>query len=296
MLRTELEQMIALAERLTALGEHAVLATLFSSSGSTYRPLGSMMVSGFPSMIAGGVSGGCLENYVARAGRSITQQQPAALLSFDTDTDGGNFGQPVLGCGGAIEVLIERLKPHHLEFLRQMQAARASDTRSLAACVIDHLTSGAAAQPSIAVRRFWLQRDWVGEGDPPLERLRQRCIAEKQSRHCVLDAAGRRALIHYIPPMTRLVVLGAGDDARPLCTLARSLGWHVTVADRRARIATRSRFPDADVVVADDWAIALRKISLTPHTAVIMMTHSLPDDVAIVPLLSDKPMLYLGVL
>src|SRR5687768_12000169 len=102
MLRTELSKMIALAEQLTGLGEHAVLATLFSSSGSTYRPLGSMMVSGFPSMVAGGVSGGCLEKYVARVGRSLTQQQPAALLSFDTDPNGyaGSDGLPVLGCGG----------------------------------------------------------------------------------------------------------------------------------------------------------------------------------------------------
>jgi xanthine/CO dehydrogenase XdhC/CoxF family maturation factor len=292
MLRTELSGMIALAERLAAVGEHAVLATLFSSSGSTYRPLGSMMVSAFPSMIAGGVSGGCIEQYVARVGRSLTQEQSAAMLSFNADPDStpGNNGQPVLGCGGAIEVLVESLTPNHIEFLRQMNAARASDTRSLAACVID-----TSAQPSIAVSRFWLESGWHGKDDPQLERLRQRSVAAGQSRHGALDAS-RLALIHYIPPMTRLVILGAGDDTRPLCTLAQSLGWHVTVADRRGRLATRARFPDADDVVAVDWATAVSTIDFTPRTAVIMMTHSLPDDIRILPLLSDKPMFYLGVL
>jgi xanthine dehydrogenase accessory factor len=96
--------------------------------------------------------------------------------------------------------------------------------------------------------------------------------------------------------MTRLVILGAGDDARPLCTLARSLDWHVTVADRRARLATRSRFPDANEIIADEWTSVLEKIKITSHTAIVIMTHSLPDDIEILPLLIERPMLYLGVL
>jgi xanthine dehydrogenase accessory factor len=295
MLRTELSRMIHLAEQMKAMDEHAVLATLFSSSGSTYRPLGSMMVSGLPLMIAGGVSGGCLEKYVARVGRSLTQQQPAAMLSFDTDPDADHDGRPVLGCGGAIEVLVERLTPNHIDVLRQMVDARASDERVEAATVIEVL--GDPVRQSIAVTRLWFDDNWRAETDPQIERLRQRAIADERSRHGVLDAAGRRrALVHYIPPMTRLVILGAGDDARPLCTLARSLDWHVTVADRRARLATRSRFTDANEIIADEWTSVLEKIKITSHTAIVIMTHSLPDDIEILPLLIERPMLYLGVL
>src|SRR5579863_7672590 len=61
----ELDAMIALAKRLVASGIPGTLSTLFSARGSTYRPLGSMMVS-LPGAHAGGVSGGCLEEYVAR--------------------------------------------------------------------------------------------------------------------------------------------------------------------------------------------------------------------------------------
>ena len=65
--------MISLAERLNAAGEPAILATLFAANGSTYRPLGSMMVGG-PSaaLMAGGVSGGCLRRFIARRGRALT--------------------------------------------------------------------------------------------------------------------------------------------------------------------------------------------------------------------------------
>jgi xanthine/CO dehydrogenase XdhC/CoxF family maturation factor len=291
MLRDELQSMIELAERLCALDEHVVLATLCSSSGSTYRPLGSMMVSYFPSMFLGGISGGCIERHVARVGRSLTQQEGAAILRYDTDPDADHYDQPALGCGGAIDVLVERLTADHIEFMRQVHIAMCADVESVAACVID---------TSITPMR--VSRHWLG-GSPPLsdgarlEIWRQRCLSDKQSRHGVLDATGsRRVLVHYIRPMTRLVILGAGDDAQPLCMLAHSLGWHVTVVDRRGRLATKARFPNADEIVGIDWATALPAIRFDPNTAVVMMTHGLPDDIAILPHLVDGSMFYLGML
>ena len=283
--------MIALAERLAAAGEAGVLATLVCSNGSTYRRLGSMMVSGPGSTAAGGVSGGCVEEYVARHGRTLTQRQPAAMLSFDADPDNdGDGGKPSLGCGGSIEVLVERLTAAHLAFLRRFAAAHQADTPATAACVIDTSVPGV-----IAVRRTWLDDDESPGDDARLRQLVRRSTAERQSRHGSVGTS-RRALVHHVPPITRLVILGAGDDVRPVCTLARSLGWHVTVADRRARLATAARFPDADEVVAAAWTTAVGAITFTQRTAVVLMTHSLADDIDLLPLLVDKPVAYVGAL
>lgn len=291
MLRDELSEMIRLAERLLAAGEPALLATLFSADGSTYRPLGALMVSGPGSgFIAGGVSGGCLEGYIARRGRELIGRYAATMLSFDADPDSNGDGVPSLGCGGSIEVLIERLTPDHLSFLRRFNAAHAADTSSAVACVIDP-----AELPSLTVHRVWFNQVGDRDVDQELELLRQRSIAERRSRHGEVSCS-RRALVHYVRPMTRLVLLGAGNDALPLCKLARSLGWHVTVADCRARLANRTRFPDADHVVAADWWKALEEIAFTPQTAVVLMTHSVEDDVEILPLLSEKPAAYVGML
>ncbi|HEY2147175.1 MAG TPA: XdhC family protein [Pirellulales bacterium] len=108
--------------------------------------------------------------------------------------------------------------------------------------------------------------------------------------------ARRRAMVYYVRPLVRLVILGAGNDAQPLCTLAHSLGWHVCVADRRARLATRNRFPEAAQVVAGDWWSALESITFTPQTAIVIMTHSLADDAEILPLIADRSTMYIGVL
>ncbi len=118
----ELAAMIALAKRLLASGTAGTLSTLFSARGSTYRPLGSMMVS-LPGIHAGGVSGGCLEEYVVRVGERATRTAPVLMLRFSTHPDSED-DVPVLGCGGSIEVLVERLMPDHVAFLVSCHADR----------------------------------------------------------------------------------------------------------------------------------------------------------------------------
>jgi xanthine/CO dehydrogenase XdhC/CoxF family maturation factor len=267
MLRREVQDMIDLAERLLAAGEVGVLATLFSSRGSTYRPLGSMMVAGPGSMTAGGVSGGCLEEYIARHGRLLVQESRACMLSFDADPDADDTDKPNLGCGGSIEVLVERLTAEHVKFLRDFGAAHERDAASVACCNVIIAEDGALQVERTAFSAF----SGIPRGDA-------------------------RTLFHRAPLMTRLVILGAGDDVKPLCAIAMSLGWHVTVVDRRARRATRQRFPEVDQLIAAGWDEAIEKIAFSPRTAVVMMTHSVADDIAILPLLLEKPMAYFGAL
>jgi xanthine dehydrogenase accessory factor len=283
MLRTEVRELITLAERLLAVGERATLATLFNVTGSSYRPLGSMMVSGYGSAYrAGGISGGCLEEYVAQQGRRLTEHAPAAMLHFST-ADDAEEGIPKPGCGGLLDVLVERMAPAHLDFLQQYQAALEADTASTALCTVE-----SSAADAISVTRS----PWSCD---PVDALRGEALAHECSVHAVASVT-RQCLVHYVPPLTRLVILGAGDDAPPLCRLAHDLGWHVTVADRRARLAQRSRFPKADEVIADNWQALLKRIKLTPRTAVVMMTHSVSDDIELLRLLQNKAAAYVGIL
>jgi xanthine dehydrogenase accessory factor len=259
----ELAAMIALAKRLLASGTGGTLSTLFSAHGSTYRPLGSMMVS-LPGMHAGGVSGGCLEEYVARVGERATRTAPAVMLRFSTHPDSEDDA-PVLGCGGSIEILVERLRSDHIVFLEEFASASESDDGSTLACRVRR------EGESLSVTREWLQSECRPAADPDL-------------------------LVHQIPPVTRLLIFGAGDDAMPLCDIGASLGWHVSVVDRRARLATEARFPSARAVVASEWDEAVDAVVFSPRTAAVLMTHSLDDDARVLSLLYRRQLPYLGAL
>src|SRR5258705_12554295 len=156
----ELAAMITLAKHLLASDTAGTLSTLFSARGSTYRPLGSMMVS-LPGMHAGGVSGGCLEEYGARVAERATRTAPAVMLRFSTHPDSEDDA-PVLGCGGSIEVLVERLTPDHVAFLEQFARASEGDEGSTVACRVTR------TDESLSVTREWQRSDCRPASDPGL--------------------------------------------------------------------------------------------------------------------------------
>jgi xanthine/CO dehydrogenase XdhC/CoxF family maturation factor len=248
-----------------------------------------MMVSS-PGMRAGGISGGCLEEYVTRVGERATRSVSAVMLRFTTHPDSDD-DIPILGCGGSIEVLVERLTPQHVTLLEQLSGAAQNDECSLLACVVTRQGE------SLSVRREWLrpgQRCEVTRG-VDLARLRDEVIGKAESTHKVVTP-DTEVLVQYLPPVTRLVIFGAGDDARPLCDVAALLGWHVSVVDRRGRLATRARFPNAQVVIAADWDEAVDAVTCSSRTAAVLMTHSLDDDARVLALLSRRPLAYMGAL
>ena len=92
------------------------------------------------------------------------------------------------------------------------------------------------------------------------------------------------------------MVFGAGDDARPLVRLAAGLGWRVTVADKRPTWADARQFPEAARVICAAPNDALRRVRLREETAVVLMTHSLGDDAALLPEALTSPAGYVGLL
>lgn len=287
-MRRDLQAMLALADRLDAAGERGVFATLVSTRGSSYRPLGSMMLAGPPGTPrAGGVSGGCLEEYIARRGRELLADRPAALLGFDTTSDGEvSSARPTLGCGGHVDVLIERFTPAHRAMLQRMHAAATVGPALRVETLVELVTLGSEPDRlDVAVTRTWIV-DGHASGLNASDGL---CSNR--------PIGGTHALKQTITPQPRLIVCGAGDDAQPLVTLAAMADFSVTVVDRRARLAARGRFPDADRVetVDADWD-AIRDV-VRSDDRVVLLTHDLTDDIAICVALSRGPPLRsLGVL
>lgn len=86
-------------------------------------------------------------------------------------------------------------------------------------------------------------------------------------------------------------------DAVPLVRLAKEqMGWNVTLVDHRAAWATPQRFPGADSIIVCFAEEVVRRIPLTPRTAVPVMTHQFPCDVALIRELLPSPAGYIGLL
>ncbi len=273
--------------RLWQKGGATVLVTLVRVSGSSYRRPAARLLVGPQGEYAGTISGGCLEAEVVRKAAWMVRggakvEQYSTL--FD-DTADVPFG---LGCGGVVDLLFEPADTP------ECRASMAALEEALSGKEMTVLT--------------WLPRD-----GRPLERavlsangdftfasdgLAETELTEARARVLRPDETGsmpEEIFVERITPPQRRFILGAGDDAKPMVSIAALLGWNVVVMDGRANLARAERFPGAErVVVVSSSSADLTEIQ--PQDAVVLMTHSYEQDrellVALLPL---RPK-YLGVL
>jgi xanthine dehydrogenase accessory factor len=105
-------------------GEPLALATLVVARGSSYRRPGARMLICNDGTTAGSLSGGCLEEEVARRARDVMRDGETALMSFDTRLR--------FGCNGSIDIFVERVDQ---DFLAEL-AANFSERRTRRAVTV----------------------------------------------------------------------------------------------------------------------------------------------------------------
>jgi xanthine dehydrogenase accessory factor len=97
-----------------------------------------------------------------------------------------------------------------------------------------------------------------------------------------------------LPP--RLLLLGGGPDALPLCELATRLAWRVTVYDHRSAYARADQFPPGTQVVLGPADELAQRLDLARFEAAVVMSHHLPSDLAYLRALAASAVGYVGLL
>lgn len=101
----------------------------------------------------------------------------------------------------------------------------------------------------------------------------------------------------YFMPKERLILLGAGHVAQPVCKIASMLDFDVVVVDDRPEFANRERFPDAGRIVCEDYYDAICHLQITPFDYVCIITRGHMHDMACLRYIMDETMpKYLGMI
>jgi len=135
-------------------------------------------------------------------------------------------------------------------------------------------------------------------GDPGLDRrvaADARTLLEGGGSGTISYAEGD-VYLELVQPPPRVVVFGAGHGAVPVVSLARAVGFEVTVVDGRPKFATAERFPDADEVVLARPEEAGERPPLGPRDYVLVMTHNFLHDLELLARLARAPVPYVGLL
>ena len=111
-------------------GKKFALASVVDISGSAPRGVGSSMAVREDGLIAGSVSGGCVESAVVDAAmRSLKSDEPE-LLEFGAESDAALWSVG-LSCGGAIKVWVEPIMvdPEWTSFLEKLGTGQEAERR-----------------------------------------------------------------------------------------------------------------------------------------------------------------------
>ncbi len=306
---SELQTVLRIGAELRAAGQPAFLATVVRTRGSTYRRPGARLLLDARGWRAGTVSGGCLEADLLESAWTRVNENGGRplLIEYDTQRDGDILWGSGTGCGGAVEVLLERLPPGDgdagatdpLLFLAESQRRRE------AAAVVTVIRSSTATAPPVGTHWYFAGQaeSFSKMGECPAEFASalhagvQGALALGRSRWETLPGASGEpgadveVFIEIIPPPPALVVFGTGHDVVPIVRLTKALGWHVTVAGRRGTSgAARVLESLADAFVPHSAAV------VGPETLALVMTHNYLADFGLLETLLPQQPRYLGLL
>jgi xanthine/CO dehydrogenase XdhC/CoxF family maturation factor len=252
-----------------AAGERAAIATVVHIEGSAYRRPGAKFLVERDGRTTGGVSGGCLEADVRENALQLLQGGAPRLLHYDTGSDEETVWGLGLGCEGAVDVFVQAAEPGPFARARELLAPGAPFGISEPFAIETVVKGPLLGQLEIVAA--------PAHGESRME--------ERGPNTIFVDA---------LSPPPSLLIFGAGDDSRPLASLAHEAGFQVTVVDHRRGFLTPERF-------APPSRLVLRRASegvprLTREHFAVVETHSLQHDRDWMRALLPQPLAYLGLL
>lgn len=243
-----------------ALNQDAVvLATVTSTKGSVPREVGAKMFIRADGKTHGTIGGGAAEAKVYQQALQVLHTGEKQFVEIDLSGTPQRETQGI--CGGTMLVWLELwLGSESLDLVNQ---------------IIDILTLGrslAIVTPFHPDEKPYLETTDI----PNLPLLKNYTLVEP-----------------LLPPPT-LLIIGAGHIAIPLAQIAKIAGFKIIVQDDRPEFATKERFPQAALVLAQPIDSITEILQKIPNLYVALVTRGYTQDLAALGILSHLQTEYIG--
>ena len=238
-------------------GEQVALVTVVRTWGSSPRPPGSLLAINLAGKYVGSVSGGCVEEELIRRFRDnkLTSRFPA-FIDFGVDSQqAARMGLP---CGGQLQVLVEAL----------------TDTASLQQLLLQ------LEQGELIARKL------------DIESGRVELLPGEAEQELILTES---AVIKNFGPAWQLLIVGNGQIASHLASMALQLDYRVVICDPRDSYEPAQSITDVhyNQQMPDD---AVNQTAHIKRTAIVALAHDpRQDDLALTAAMESEAF-YIGAL
>lgn len=242
-------------------GDEIALVTVLKTWGSSPRPPGSLMVMRRDGVIAGSVSGGCVEEDLLQRyrDRQLSDSYPTRIDYGVKREDATRFGLP---CGGRLELLVERLDGAGEDGEHLNQLLDALQQQQLMARHVDLQTGKVSLQAAKAEQDFVYTNIFVRK---------------------------------IFGPQWNMLLIGAGHLSQYVSQMALMLDYRVIVCDPREEYAKGWQVGGTELttMMPDD---AVQHYTQQARSIVVALTHDPKlDDMALLDAL-QSPAFYVGVI
>jgi xanthine dehydrogenase accessory factor len=244
--------------------DSAILCTLVSVKGSSYRRPGARLLIINNCLTAGNISGGCLEEDILFHANQVNNTGIAHVVTYDTTNENDLVWGVGLGCNGIVSILVEKLDFKRLPINNLYQNIKDEKSIELV-CVHD-------------------------------VNLKDKSLLGTYIRENCNKLLLNNAFIQTLIPPHHLIIFGAGNDAIVLHNLAYELGWTITIADPRPAYATSDRFPKARAIIGSSSHSLVAQANIKPEYSCVVMTHHYIHDLPVLKDLLSSPCGYIGLL
>jgi xanthine dehydrogenase accessory factor len=93
-----------------------------------------------------------------------------------------------------------------------------------------------------------------------------------------------------------LYIFGGGHISLSLAQMAKPLGFKIAVIDDRAEFANAERFPEAEMVLADDFTQAFPKLKIDKTSYIVIVTRGHQHDELVLEWAVTTPAKYIGMI
>lgn len=269
----------------------AALATVVRVRGSAYRREGAKMAVAADGATVGNVSGGCLEGDVREVALQVIASGAPQLRTYCSSTDEIQAWDLGVGCEGEVTI---HVKP--AQSLSMIEASLFDAAATFAVCHFVEAPRAADLRHRMVVTPIG-HDGRLGARDFDLALAeRVRTLIAAGSGPVLLDVDDRSVFIDIYTPPPQLLIISAGNDARPLARFAAEAGFRVTVVDHRPGLLAPDRFPAA-VRPVDSGSFELaERVACDAHTWAVVMTHNFADDEQYLRALVATRVPYIGML
>ncbi|HHY73273.1 MAG TPA: XdhC family protein [Bacillus bacterium] len=271
-----MQSMLKILEAVQKAANRSVLATIIQIEGSAYLKEGATMLIEENGHTVGMISPGCLEeDLILRCKDIFISQRPQTIVYDLRSIDDLGWGQG-MGCNGVLRVLVEpvtkNLKNDLLSVKNSLENGHAVLHKKIFA--VDYTLKNYS---------FEIVQEYEHEnGDSQIYNFQHMYEGYTYS--------------FLYTPAPALIIFGAGEDAKPLVSLASRIGFIVKLCDWRPSLCNELHFPTANQYIIGSPQEIVCSIDISEKDFVAIMSHSFSKDQEFLTNLRDYDVRYIGIL